>query len=167
MPRWGKSLGERFVDKINKTNGCWYWTGAKTPKGYGKIVVNGKTVYAHRLSWVLYCGPALEDIESLLILHKCDTPSCVNPKHLFVGTHSDNAQDAANKGRNPMQTNPERLEGERNGEAKLTEEQIVLIIKEYIPGIVRQVDLASKYNVSQTTISSVVNRRSWDHVTLQ
>lgn len=43
----------------------------------------------------------------------------------------------------------------------------MLIIKEYIPGIVRQVDLASKYNVSQTTISSVVNRRSWDHVSLQ
>lgn len=89
----------RFFTKVTKTAGCWLWNASKDGKGYGVIGLSvpvrrhGK---AHRVSWELHKGaiPA-----GMAVLHKCDTPACVNPEHLFLGTQADNMRDCSAKGR--------------------------------------------------------------------
>jgi hypothetical protein len=89
-------LNIRFWNKVNKTKKCWEWLATKNNKGYGRIQVNGKSRLAHRISYGLKNGEIPRGLE---VLHKCDNPLCVNPKHLFLGTHKDNLQDMAKKGR--------------------------------------------------------------------
>ncbi len=72
---------ERFWSKVNKTSNCWLWTSTIVRDGYGTLVINGKLVKAHRFSFALASG----DPGKLRVLHKCDSPSCVNPDHLFLG----------------------------------------------------------------------------------
>lgn len=76
--------------------GCWLWEKSLARKGYGVIHIKNKRKSAHRYSWELYYGPVPK---GLFVCHKCDTPSCVNPEHLFIGTHTDNMRDAKRKGR--------------------------------------------------------------------
>lgn len=90
-----KKLEKRFLEKVNKTDGCWLWT-ASTRSGYGAIKYNNKVEGAHRISYILYKG---EINDGLFVCHTCDNPSCVNPDHLFLGSNSDNMKDAFDKGR--------------------------------------------------------------------
>ena len=90
-----RSLIDRFWEKVDKSSECWNWLGVKS-KGYGQIKVNGKHRYAHRISWDLHYGVYLGNLD---ILHSCDNPSCVNPKHLSLGTHKENMADRDKKGR--------------------------------------------------------------------
>lgn len=91
---------KNFLKKIQKTNYCWIWLAGKR-NGYGRFMVNQTLKSAHRLSYEYYIGPIEGE---LLVCHKCDNPSCVNPKHLFLGTLSDNMQDCIKKKRykNPI-----------------------------------------------------------------
>ena len=94
-----KTFLERFRDsyEIDKKTGCWNWTGSKNGiNGYGRITVEGKSYCAHRVSYELFVGIIPNGYN---VCHKCDNPVCINPDHLFVGTRSDNMQDASNKGR--------------------------------------------------------------------
>ena len=91
-----------FWPRVNKTDDCWLWTGAKYSNGYGCVFDIGppprkkRRTLAHRVSYQLSVGPIPP---SILVLHKCDVRLCVNPEHLFLGTHKDNTQDMIKKNR--------------------------------------------------------------------
>ena len=88
-------LKERYIERI-PIGGCWIWIGTKWSSGYGYIRKNRKIQSAHRYFYSLYKG---EFDQNLNVLHVCDNPSCVNPEHLFLGTHTDNMRDMTRKGR--------------------------------------------------------------------
>lgn len=91
-------MTERFNSKFEKrgSDECWPWTAGLAPNGYGKFWLNGKTLGAHRISYLIHCGPIPED---KVICHKCDNKKCVNPSHLFLGSMKDNIQDCVKKKR--------------------------------------------------------------------
>jgi hypothetical protein len=81
---------------IKQSNGCWLWHTSPKIRRYASFWINGAREQAHRASWLLFRGPIPDGLH---VLHKCDTPLCVNPEHLFVGTHADNMADMKSKGR--------------------------------------------------------------------
>jgi hypothetical protein len=89
-------LVERFWARVRKGPECWEFAGP-TRKGYGQLGVgSGRHISAHRISWELANGPIPDGMQ---VLHTCDNPPCVNPAHLFLGTHQDNMDDMVAKGR--------------------------------------------------------------------
>jgi hypothetical protein len=150
-----KTLAERFWEKVEKTEGCWRWTGAKYNYGYGKIRRGGKTILAHRVSWILHKGPIPE---GMCVCHHCDNPPCTNPAHLFLGTHQDNAVDRERKGRGGgclLQ------KGEKHPSAKLTKAKVDEARARYEAGEVGQRSLAREYGVDQSTMSDAINGLTW------
>lgn len=152
-----KNTEADFWALVDKIGDCWEWQGAKYPAGYGKFCIGGVVQGTHRLSYEFTFG--LFD-KKLHVCHHCDNPSCVNPLHLFLGTAKDNQRDSANKGR----TNPPCLKGMDSGSSKLTNAQVLNIRKEYTPRKVTLKFLASKYNVSFTTIHRIVTGAGWKHL---
>lgn len=140
---------ERFWEKVIKThNGCWEWQGAKGNKtAHGRFKVNGSLVGAHRYSYELAHG---EIPDGAYICHKCDNPACVNPDHLYAGTPRDNVLDM--------------LRRDRSTNVLLTKNKVKEIRQRYANGGITQKKLASVYNVSEHTISSVVNRITWNWI---
>lgn len=86
----------QFWEKVDRTSGCWLWAAGKNNQGYGVCFLDGRRTYVHRLSWELHRGPIPS---GLYVCHTCDTPLCLNPDHLFLGTQRDNMADASAKGR--------------------------------------------------------------------
>lgn len=89
---------EKFWSRVTKAgpDECWIWIGARAG-AYGSFSVNGRTVSAPRFSWELANGVAIP--VGLFACHRCDNPPCVNPAHIFIGTHTDNVRDCRDKGR--------------------------------------------------------------------
>lgn len=99
MPKTLETHIQTFHTKYTiMPNGCWEWIKSKDGYGYGLIRINKKTILAHRFSAKYLAN---QNIDNLHVCHHCDNPSCVNPNHLFVGTHKDNMDDMNRKGRNP------------------------------------------------------------------
>lgn len=97
-----KTVKERLMSKVvEDNNGCWLFTGTDNGTGYGRFKVNGIRKLTHRVSYELHVG--LIPI-GLFVLHKCDVRNCINPEHLFLGTHQDNADDKMAKGRHVPKT---------------------------------------------------------------
>lgn len=142
-----------FLNLAEQGDGCWEWKGYKRPGGYGEAYFGSKPnrerILAHRLAYEVMIEPPPAD---LVVCHKCDNPSCVNPDHLFLGTVADNTRDRDAKGR--------QARGERNGPAKLTEAQVKAIRRD--PRMNRVI--AKDYGVFETTISSIKHRKTWKHV---
>ena len=168
---------ERFWSKVQKSNGCWLWTGGTNPKGYGRFAMGNRRysmvmVLAHRYSWVLANGPILD---GLCVLHECDTPACVRPGpgHLFLGTRADNNADMDRKGRSNRrgfaigrERHPEWWPtGASVPGAKLTDRKVRRIRVLYATGEWSYVRLAAKYEVGRTTVENIVKQRKWKHVT--
>lgn len=133
---------------------CWEWMASCYSFGYGQVGVNHKTYSAHRFSWMITNG---EIPERLCILHHCDNPQCVNPNHLFIGTNQDNVTDREKKGRGKIKG------GEKNINAKLTNEQVAEIRKLYIRNKRGQssVALGDKFGVDSSVILRIVNNETW------
>ena len=153
MSRWDDKTKERFEAKFvpEPFSGCWLWTSALS-RNYGAFWLNGRYQRAHRVSWQLYVGK----IPGGQVLHRCDTPLCVNPSHLFLGSQSDNIRDAVQKGR--VLTFPL---GERHPNSKLTEQQV----NEIRRSRTSQRTMARCYHVSQSQIGRVRRQQDWRHVT--
>lgn len=162
----------RFWSKViipSDPNSCWIWKAATDKDGYGKFKVKverkGLMVFrnigAHSFIWQYYNG---EKPKSLIILHSCDNPSCVNPSHLKCGTHADNSRDRDLKGRS-NHARGEKLSspGEENPNHKLAYNQVDEIRERYANGGITQQKLADEYNVTQTTISRIVLNKNWYH----
>jgi hypothetical protein len=132
-------------------SGCWLWLGCDHGAGYGVINVNRRQVFAHRASWMAHFG-SIPDGQC--VCHRCDIPACVNPVHLFLGSHQENAQDRERKGRRKA------LRGEETPAAKLSPEQVRAIFSDTR----RQYDIADAYGINQGTVSDIKNRKIWKHL---
>lgn len=156
-------VSRRFLAKVDKGGGggCWLWTGAKDGGGYGSVWFRDRSEKAHRVSYCL-----AHDVEiptGTNVCHTCDTPACVNPDHLFLGTQKDNMADSKAKGRHRILP-PEKLpRGERQGCHKLRNEQVLDIRRLYSEGSTLP-DLAGRYGVSRSNVYLIVRRRTWKHV---
>lgn len=133
---------------------CWLWRN--NPNNYGHFMFNGKVYKAHRFSYEMYKGPIPE---GLLVCHHCDTPGCVNPEHLFIGTLKDNAIDMVNKGRHKGSAHS----GEKHHNAKLTKEQVILIRKKAENGESIK-NLSNLFGITRSHVQNIVNHIAWKHI---
>lgn len=177
---------ERFWSKTipEPNSGCWLWTAATTPRGYGVFHAGqGRGASrAHRIAYELTMGPVPD---GLLVLHRCDNPSCVNPDHLYVGTHRDNADDREARSRSQIgdrhytrraphlaprgathgrATTPERTaRGEAHGCAKVTAVDVCAIRSLASQGH-SAVALARRFGIGHSQALRIINRANWKHV---
>ncbi len=152
MGRYSRGpLKVRFENSYipDPNTGCWLWVGTWNQRGYGTVRRGHHGILAHRLSWELHNGPIPK---GLCVCHKCDTPACVNHKHLFLGTQKDNFDDCYNKKRHQH--------GEKHCRAKLKEADVIAIRHDSRPMTV----LAATFHVSPNTISAIRHNRSWKHL---
>ncbi len=153
----------RFWSKVNKKTDdkCWEWLGAKRNKngfGYGVISYKGKNIDAHRVSYQITNG----DINNskLFVCHKCDNPICVNPNHLFLGTHIDNMRDCLDKGRMVIPEGIRFKKGSIPANSILSKET-VLCIKGLIEAKIPIQEIANLFGVSRYKISDIKRGRSY------
>lgn len=133
------SVEERLKNfKVDSVTGCHVWQGS-TVAGYGHLYVDGKLKLAHRVSWELAKG---EIPEGLFVLHKCDNPPCINPEHLFAGTHEDNMKDMDAKGRR------------RSRGSAIPIDKIEAAIVYWLTGQGTQEQAASFYGLSRPVVSN-------------
>lgn len=140
---------ERFWSKIvkgEKENDCWNWISAVSKTGYPVIRVDGRTAKASRFCWEIHHGKIPE---GMMICHRCDTPMCCNPSHLFLGTAGENARDMVRK--------------ERHGRMKFTHDQVrrIRALYERHRNHLTHKRIAEWFGVSKATISHMMTGRNW------
>lgn len=166
----------RFWAKVQKTDGCWLWIAGKDKDGYGKFAITlppgggAKQLHvrAHRVSLALAHGSAPSG--DLVTIHSCDTPACVRPEHLSLGTQADNRADCGRKGRNASgnrngaRVHPEtRMRGSAHWAASVTE-ATVFIIKALLRSGARQAEIARLTGASVAVVHQIKTAKTWRHV---
>jgi hypothetical protein len=146
------SLLKRFWGKVDKSGDCWLWLGYSPNGRYGALKIDGKRILAHRIAYALTYGSVPDELD---VLHRCDNTKCVNPSHLFLGTHTDNMGDMMAKGRG------NKIEGDAHPSAKLTSGQVTQIRSLYAEGSHSQRALAHTFGVSRRAIQLIIIRRNW------
>jgi hypothetical protein len=155
MPKGKKVYSEKqrvrlFWSKVRKTRACWLWQGGRQSHGYGEFNwPPHRTKQAHRLAWLLTCGPIPP---GMYVLHHCDNPSCVRPDHLFLGTPADNMTDMVAKGRDPR--------GERAHAAKLTWGQVEEMRRLHTSGL-SYAEIGRRFNVKDITARRAIIGKTW------
>ena len=152
--RYQLTFNVRFWRRVKKTKRCWLWTGAKYNSGYGFMRISPYiSTRSHRVAWQISHGKIPN---KMLVLHKCDVPSCVRPSHLFLGSDADNHRDAMLKLRHSH--------GESHGMVRLTEQDVLKIRKLY-SGVRGDMErLAKQFNVSSVNIHCIIRKKSWKHL---
>jgi len=148
-----EQIKQKFWKNTNKkkSNECWDWMPCRDKTEYGALFINQKKHKAHRYSYELHYGKIPK---GKIICHRCDNPSCVNPNHLFLGTHADNSADRSAKNRHAY--------GEKTGSSKLTVKQ-VLDIKELLDKKIKYKVVKKKYNISCSTVYCIKSGKYWKH----
>lgn len=152
---------DRLWSRVDKTGGpdaCWPWMGKLNEDGYGKIRGNDSAKSAmpvHRFAYEITCGP-IQD--GLLACHTCNNPPCCNPKHIYAGTHKDNAQDSIKAGTFYF------LREVDNHKTRLTPDKVAFIRHMRLVEHAAIRDIAAQFCVDQATIWDAVLRRTWKHV---
>ena len=165
----------RFWKYVVKSDGCWEWTSNRV-RGDGTFLINYRDYKSSRVSYALAHGSC---DTSLMVCHKCDNPSCVNPEHLFLGTGSDNMLDSHRKGRQPKRTvgshcramykkwrakNPLVFSGENSPRATLNNRLVRKIMAMKEDGR-RCVDIANSLGLSWASVNFVIKGKCWNHIT--
>lgn len=152
-----KRFSESFIPEPN--SGCWLWTGWTGRRGYGAFHLHGRgQMISSRAAWTILRG---EIPDGLWVLHRCNTPACVNPDHLYLGDVRDNVRDMIAAGR---QSRKPTIFGEAHYRAKLSEQNVFEIRSLYRSGSATQRELAALFGISKTSVSGVINGRSWRHI---
>lgn len=145
-----RDFENRFWNNVVETNkGCWEWQGSISSNGYGVITVDGVARPTHVLSYELTNG---EIPNGLFVLHKCNVRLCINPDHLYIGTHNDNMDDMSNSN---------VLKGERNANSVLSENDVREIRKLISSRMVTYANIAQQYGVKRQTIKDIALGRTW------
>lgn len=141
----------RFWSKVIIEEGgeCWEWIGSKLRGCYGGLRINNHVVQAHRLSYMIHYG---EIPEGMLVCHHCDNASCVNPNHLFLGTHLDNSRDKFSKNRQAIE--------ERCPKTKFSKGIIRSIRQEYSIGGISMRSLSRKYKITYSHVNGILHGTS-------
>lgn len=135
---------------------------AKDKDGYGQFSIKGRNVRAHRFSWEI--SRCTNIPAEGVIMHLCDNPSCVNPIHLVLGTNLMNLADMVRKGRNKSSTGCQKRKGTQNGNAKITETDVLEIRNLRIDGLTLK-SIGVIYNLTRQSIWSIIHNKQWSHVT--
>lgn len=147
-----EELEERMYEQVEKTESCWLWTGYLRNDLHGSLYYRGRNIYVHRLAWALENG----DIPAgKCVCHHCDTPNCVNPEHLFLGTQADNVADMMEKGRDRTVAR----KGMNHGNATLTDGEVEAIRQAAADGE-EQRSIAARFGCAQSHVSRIVRGES-------
>lgn len=153
-------LASRFWSRVSKADGdgCWEWTGRRSPAGYGMLKLPGARVStsATRAAWVITFGSIQNDLH---VCHKCDNPPCVRPEHLFLGTAKENHRDCLSKGR---RNSPK---GEQHWNTKLTADQAREIFQRAQAGGESRRSIARAFSVAPATVRRIANGMTWKDAT--
>ena len=142
----------RLVEKPDDPSGCWLWKGSTRTGGYGQFKIGGRATVAHRYSLMLAGRPVLPGLK---VLHTCDTPRCVNPDHLVIGSQAENIADRDARGRTAR--------GERAARAKLTD-AAVLELRLLASSGGGRTELADRFGISPLSVRAIAAGKTWRHL---